>query len=210
MQRGKFITFEGIDGTGKTTQIRLLRDELERAGHEVLLLREPGGTPISEQIRAILLDLSHRDTMRPETELLLFEAARAQLVREVVKPAIDAGTWVISDRFMDSSVAYQGYGRGLDIEMIHRLNRYAVGENRPDLTLLLVLPQHDLKRRLNRRRTGGEADRIDLESDRFREAVNEGFLTLAKAEPSRFHVVETKASKEETARIIYEIVRSAL
>ena len=130
MQRGKFVTFEGVDGTGKTTQSQLLGQSLKDDGIDVLLLREPGGTDISEQIRNILLDAS-QSNMTAETEVLLFEAARAQIVREVIQPALARGTWVICDRFMDSTVAYQGYGRGLDLEVIDKLNEFAVGATKP-------------------------------------------------------------------------------
>ncbi|OGP37848.1 MAG: dTMP kinase, partial [Deltaproteobacteria bacterium GWC2_56_8] len=131
---GLFITFEGVEGCGKSTQITLLRDYIAKKGLEVLTIREPGGTPTGEAVRRILLDANSE--IGPMAELLLYEACRAELVEKVIRPALKAGKVVISDRFMDSTVAYQGYGRGLDIEAIKRLNRLSVGETVPDLTIL--------------------------------------------------------------------------
>lgn len=209
MQRGKFVTFEGVDGTGKTTQSQLLGQSLKDDGIDVLLLREPGGTDISEQIRNILLDAS-QSNMTAETEVLLFEAARAQIVREVIQPALARGTWVICDRFMDSTVAYQGYGRGLDLEVIDKLNDFAVGATKPDLTILLQLPPEGLTERLEKRHENTAADRIDGETESFRADVDRGFRALAEREPERFKCIETQGTKEETADLVLELVRRIL
>ncbi len=209
LSRGKLITFEGIDGSGKTTQIIYLADYLRSIGLEVLLLREPGGTPIGEEIRQILLD-QRSGEMTAETELFLFEAARAQLVREVIRPALDAGTWVISDRFHDSSIAYQGYGRGLPLELVTALNDLAIGGTVPDLTILLELDPKALAARMDKRHRSGQNDRIDLESDQFKKRVSEGFRAIADAEPHRMVRIGTDHEKEKTAALIREQVRRIL
>lgn len=209
MTRGKFITFEGIDGSGKTTQIRYLDDFLRARGLETLLLREPGGTKIGEAVRDLLLDMRFEE-MTPETELFLFEAARAQLVRQGIRPALDRGVWVISDRFHDSSLAYQGYGRGLPLEEVRALNRLAVGETLPDLTILLELGPKARAARLEKRRHDGLKDRIDVETEDFKQRVCEGFQSIARAEPDRIIRVESRDDKEETARLIREQVRRYL
>ena len=209
MPRGKFITFEGIDGSGKTTQITLLADYIRTLGYRVLILREPGGTAISERVRQILLDM-HHENMMPETELFLFEAARAQLVREVVEPALQKGVWVFSDRFCDSTVAYQGYGRGLPLEMIRLMNGWAANGLAPDLTILIELGERTRAGRLNKRHAGGDRDRIDMESDNFMKRVCDGFRDIALHEPDRVFVVESQDSKEETAALIRNHVRRIL
>ncbi|NMA18290.1 MAG: dTMP kinase [Clostridiaceae bacterium] len=206
MQKGKLITFEGIDGSGKSTQITLLSDYLRSKGFRVVLLREPGGTEIGERIRQILLDMRH-DNMTAETELFLFEAARAQLTREVLIPALESGAWVISDRFSDSTVAYQGYGRGLSLEMIRSMNTWATAGIRPDLTILLELGNRARDRRLQKRHVEGERDRLDIESERFKQRVCEGFRMIASEEPTRVVVVESQGEKEDTAALIREEVK---
>lgn len=209
MSKGKLITFEGIDGSGKTTQIRYLDDFLRSQGLETLLLREPGGTPIGEAVRALLLDMRFAE-MTAETELFLFEAARAQLVRQVIRPAIQAGVWVISDRYLDSSLAYQGYGRGLDLDKVRALNDLAVGPTLPDLTILLELRHQTRVDRLEERHDRGLQDRIDVESDAFKRRVCDGFRAIQAAEPHRLVRVESQDDKEETARLIREEVRRLL
>jgi dTMP kinase len=206
VQKGKLITFEGIDGSGKSTQITLLSDYLRSKGFRVVLLREPGGTEIGERIRQILLDMRH-DNMTAETELFLFEAARAQLTREVLIPALESGAWVISDRFSDSTVAYQGYGRGLSLEMIRSMNTWATAGIRPDLTILLELGNRARDRRLQKRHVEGERDRLDIESERFKQRVCEGFRMIASEEPTRVVVVESQGEKEDTAALIREEVK---
>lgn len=209
MSVGKFITFEGIDGSGKSTQIRYLADYLESLGYEVLLLREPGGTRIGEAIRAILLDPEH-EQMTPEAELFLFEAARSQLVREVIRPALERGVWVISDRFHDSSVAYQGYGRGLPIDTVHALNRLAIGTTQPDLTIVLELGRRQRDSRLKKRHREGPGDRLDMEPDHFKQRVCEGFRAIADADASRVVCIDSQDEKEATARLVREQVRRRL
>ncbi len=206
MLKGKLITFEGIDGSGKSTQITLLSDYLLSLGYRVVLLREPGGTEIGERIRQILLDMRH-DNMTAETELFLFEAARAQLTREVLIPALESGAWVISDRFSDSSVAYQGYGRGLSLEMIRSMNTWATAGVRPDLTILLELGNRVRDQRLHKRHVDGERDRLDIESECFKQRVCEGFREIASEEPTRVVVVESQGEKEDTAALIREEVK---
>jgi len=191
----RFISLEGGEGAGKSTAIAALREALQRRGHEVVLTREPGGTPLAERIRALILD--NRQALRgeddedeplsPEAELLLVFAARAQHVREVIRPALQRGAFVVSDRFTDSSYAYQGDGRGLDPAWIAELERRAVGL-RPGLTLLL-----DLDVREGRARTSGRdlwPDRIESEQDDFFERVRAGFRRRAAAEPERFRVID--------------------
>lgn len=183
-----FVSFEGIDGVGKSANLDLLQDYLCGQGYEVVRPREPGGTPVGEEIRQILLTGEDR-SLAAETELLLFLAARAQICREVIAPALSAGKLVLCDRFMDSSVAYQGYGRGLDPELVQRLNRFAVGKVVPDLTILLDLPLEKARARQGLRETEAN-NRMDAESDRFMEKVRQGFLTLAAQEPERIKIID--------------------
>ena len=182
----RLVTLEGGEGAGKTSAIAAIRDRLQAAGHEVVLTREPGGTPLAERIRELLLN-PQDEALAPETELLLMFASRAQHVREVVRPALRRGAFVVSDRFTDSSYAYQGAGRGLDPEWIAALERRAVGV-KPGLTLLL-----DLDVREGRARTAGRdlwPDRIESEQDDFFERVRLGFRRRAQAEPERFRVID--------------------
>ena len=182
----RLVTLEGGEGAGKTSAIAAIRDRLLAAGHEVVLTREPGGTPLAERIRELLLN-PQDEALAPETELLLMFASRAQHVREVVRPALRRGAFVVSDRFTDSSYAYQGAGRGLDPEWIAALERRAVGV-KPGLTLLL-----DLDVREGRARTAGRdlwPDRIESEQDDFFERVRAGFRARAAAEPQRFRVID--------------------
>jgi len=174
-KNGLFITFEGVDGSGKTTQIRKLRDSLETQGIAVDLIREPGGTAIGEQIRNLLLDKSNGE-MSSETELLLYEAARSQIVRERILPSLKAGRVVICDRFFDSTTAYQGYGRGLDLGDIERLNRWATGGLEPDLTFFLDLPVKDAMRRMEGRLI--DSDRLEEEGYEFLSRVRDGYLEI--------------------------------
>lgn len=192
--RGRLITLEGIDGTGKSTQIARLTAALRERGIQVLELREPGGTVIGEAIRQILLDKQHTG-MCQEAELLLFTAARSQLVREIILPAMQAGTWVVCDRFLDSTLAYQGYGRGLDLSVIDAVNSFAVDGCRPDLTILLDLPVESASSRLGGREN--KADRLDIEGQTFMQRVREGYLAAAAREPGRFTVID--ADRPETA-----------
>ena len=186
LTQSRLVTLEGGEGAGKTSAIAAIRDRLQAAGHEVVLTREPGGTPLAERIRELLLN-PQDEALAPETELLLMFASRAQHVREVVRPALRRGAFVVSDRFTDSSYAYQGAGRGLDPEWIAALERRAVGV-KPGLTLLL-----DLDVREGRARTAGRdlwPDRIESEQDDFFERVRAGFRARAAAEPQRFRVID--------------------
>ena len=182
----RLVTLEGGEGAGKTSAIAAIRDRLQAAGHEVVLTREPGGTPLAERIRELLLN-PQDEALAPETELLLMFASRAQHVREVVRPALRRGAFVVSDRFTDSSYAYQGDGRGLDRALVEELERKVVGL-KPGLTLLL-----DLDVREGRARTSGRdlwPDRIESEQDDFFERVRAGFRARAAAEPQRFRVID--------------------
>jgi dTMP kinase len=192
MTRGLFITFEGIEGCGKTTQIGLLADHLRDAGRSVVLTREPGGTPIAEAIRAILLDPAH-DALSPTTELLLYAAARAQHVHQVIEPAVAAGSVVLCDRFADSTEAYQGGGRALSHKAIDILRDIATGGTVPDCTILLDLPAAE---GLARTRNRGTLDRIEGEPIAFHERVRDSFLAIAAREPERVIVIDAAAPVE--------------
>ena len=185
--KGKLITFEGIDYSGKTTQAMRLFNYLKRKGHKVILLREPGGEKVSENIRQVLL--SSRNTgMNPLTELLLYEAARAQLVSKIILPALRQGKLVICDRFYDSSLAYQGYGRGLDKKMVDYLNRVSVSGLKPDLTILMdiSIKVFTIRMRLNNKKK----DRIEKEKIDFYKRVRDGYLKIAGKEKKRFKVID--------------------
>jgi dTMP kinase len=207
-----FITFEGIEGCGKTTQVELLSRLLESQGRPVLVTREPGGCAIADKIRAILLDADNHGLV-PLAELFLYAAARAQHVAEVIRPALAAGKVVICDRFTDATLAYQGYGRALDLEMITTLNRCAAGELTPDLTILLDCPEKvGLERALARIQAtkGAREERFEQESLRFHRAVRNGYLLLAAADPERFVVLDGGLGIDETADAVSEAVLSRL
>ena len=194
-----FITFEGVEGCGKTTQARYLAGRLEALGRKTLVTREPGGAAISEQIRAVLLD--HRnDGMDAMAEALLYEAARAQFVTEIVRPALAAGTIVICDRFADSTLAYQGYGRGLDLNTLHALNRIATGGLTPDITFLLDIP---VAEGLQRRERGGEWNRMDNAGRAFHERVYNGYHALAREEPDRWRIVDARGAMPAVATAVW-------
>jgi len=187
---GKLITLEGGEGAGKSTLLAGLREHFARHGMDVLHAREPGGTPVGEAIRTLALDPAHRG-IAAETELLLMFAARAQLVRAVLRPALDAGRWVLCDRFTDASYAYQGGGRGIDTTRIAELERIATDGLKPDLTLLLDLPVAHGRARASQR---SDADRIEAERDDFFERVRAAYLARAQAEPQRFRVIDAARS----------------
>ena len=184
--KGIFITMEGPDGSGKTTQIKLLSEFLKEQGYEVLITREPGGTAISEAVRELLLDPAHKE-MKPETEMLLYAAARAQLVQELIGPAIDAGKAVTSDRFVDSSVVYQGIARGLGVETVYAVNRPAIGKYMPDVTFLMDLSAEE---GIRRKRNQAELDRMEQESLEFHKRVAEGYHTLMENDRERIYPVD--------------------
>lgn len=203
--RGLFITVEGIDGCGKSTQADLIARTLEAAGHDVLRLREPGGVAISEKIRAILLDPANAE-MGDVCELLLYEAARAQLVHQVIRPALAAGKTVVCDRFYDSTTAYQAFADGLDRNMVSQANELAVDGCRPDLTLVFDLPVEDALRR----RSGREAeDRLELKGLEFQERVAAGFRAVAVDEPDRVKLIDAGGSIAEVFSGVAAELRSA-
>lgn len=207
-----FITFEGIEGCGKTTQLRLLSRTLMLRGHEVLVTREPGGCPIADQVRSILLDAGN-GAMDPMAELFLYAAARAQHMAEVVIPALDSGHIVLCDRFTDATIAYQGFGRGLDRMIIAELNRLATGSIRPDMTILMDCPvEIGLGRAMERigKAEGAREERFELESLQFHRRVREGYLQLAELEPERFIVIDGSGSIEETEAAIAGVLLARL
>jgi dTMP kinase len=207
--RGKFITFEGSEGSGKSTHIQRLVRRLHAAGAETLVTREPGGTALGEEIRHLLLHHRAGGAMSDETELLLFAAARAQLVREHIIPALQAGQVVVSDRFLDSTTVYQGAARRLSSEAVAALNHFAVGDCRPDLTFVLDVPVETSQARV-RIRSGDKADRIEREDGEFFRRVREGYLALAQAEPTRVALLDSTRSVDEVESAIWNIVHERL
>ena len=207
MPRLPFITFEGSEGCGKSTQVALLADRLTKTGHPLLVTREPGGTPIGERIRQLLQFAPESGEMNPETELLLFEASRSQLVRQVIQPALDRGTVVISDRFADSTTVYQGVARRLDPEMVDRLNRFAVGNCWPDLTFVLDIDVETTCARLLRRvRPATGIDRMEQEPLQFYEDVCLAYRALAAREPERIRLIDGRRSVEAVAQEIWDTI----
>ena len=205
--RGLFITFEGTDGAGKTTQIERLTADLRQIGYDVCLTREPGGTPISEQIRDMLLNPDHSE-MAATTELMLYAASRAQHVSEVIKPALKAGKIVICSRFTDATIVYQGYGRGLDLERIHRLNRIATDGVTPDVTFVLDLPVETGLQRVQNSRGG--LDRLEREKIDFHHRLREGYQTIAQQEPQRLKIIDAQVSPEQVYAQIQAIIEPLL
>jgi len=202
-----FITFEGPDGSGKSTQIKLLAEHLTGLGQNVLLTREPGGTEISEQIRNVLHDTRNK-AMLPRTELLLFSAARAQLIGQKVRPHLASGGIVLCDRYADSTLAYQGYGHGLEVETLRLITAFATDHLIPDLTLLFDLePATGLQRRQT---NGGEWTRMDDYALAFHRRVRAGYLELAKAEPERWVILDATRGVEELQAEVRRIVESRL
>lgn len=206
--RGRFITFEGGEGCGKSTQVRRLAEHLASKGIEVVLTREPGGTRLAELIRGLLKD-EREDPPCDRSELLLFLAARAQLVRNVIEPALASGKWVLSDRFSDSTFAYQGYGRGLPLDVLRLANDFACDGLKPDLTLLLDVRPEVAVARMRRREaaTNTSADRIEQAGDGFHSRLRAGFLEMAKAESERIKVIDANGSPDDVwARILQNMV----
>ena len=207
--RGKFITFEGPEGGGKSTHVRELAEQLRAEGKTVLVTREPGGTRLAELIRGLVRE-EVEDPPVTRCEVLLFIAARAQVVSEVIRPALARGEWVICDRFADSTFAYQGYGRGIDVGLLKNFNDFATEGLVPDLTILLDVPPETSKARLAERQaaTATSADRIEQASDMFHRRLRDGFLELAKAEPDRFVVIDSSGPREDVSDRVWTAVRN--
>jgi len=212
--KGLFVTFEGTEGSGKTTQIFLLAERLRSMGLIARTLREPGGTPIGEEIRHTLKHSPDNHAMTPEAELLLMNASRAQLVREVIRPALAAGEVVLCDRFYDSTTAYQGYGRQLDLRMVKNIIDVAVGDTRPDVTLLFIIPLEVSEvRRLARQPTLDlrfQRDRMEEADRSFFTRVAEGYQAIAAAEPQRVRQLDAAGEVATTQAAIWELVRPLL
>ncbi|MEA2062876.1 MAG: dTMP kinase [Gemmatimonadota bacterium] len=207
MQKGLFISIEGCEGAGKSTQVGLLSSSLGEAGYKVLCVREPGGTAVSEKIRDILLDKAHQE-ITPRVELLLYLASRAQLVSQVIVPALEGGRIVITDRFHDSTLAYQAGARGLEVETVRRMNLFATGGVLPEVTFLLDLPPG-----LGFGRKGleaGQFDRMEGQGNEFHQRVRETFLELAELEPGRVQLVDARKPAGQIARTIMDRVMELL
>ena len=205
MPRLPFITFEGSEGCGKTTQAQKLAERLARYGVTHLVTREPGGTPIGETIRELLQFAPHNSSMTPETELFLFEASRSQLVREIIKPALERGMCVIADRFFDSTTVYQGAARTLDRELIERLNTFAVGDCIPDVTFVLDVDAATAKSRMQGPR---KTDRMEQQPAKFYERVRQGYRALAKREPDRIILIDGSRTADIIEAEIWQTIRS--
>ena len=202
--KGKFITFEGSEGSGKSTQIELAQQYLESKGKNVLFLREPGGVKISENIRSILLDPETKD-MTDECETLLYMAARAQLVSEIIIPALNSGKVILCDRFLDSTVAYQGYGNGVNIEKIKNIGEFVTQGFYPDLTFLFDLNVEEGFARINRSK-----DRIEQRGLDYHSRVRSGYLEIAKSEPDRVKLIDARKSKEEIQSVVQKHIDQLL
>lgn len=206
--RGTFIVVEGIEGSGKSTQLRLLANVFRGAGHPCVVTREPGGTALADRIRSILLD-PHEEGMDPLSELLLYSAARRQHVVEVVRPTLDRGVLLLSDRFTDATLAYQGYGRSLPLDMLQSLNRWTTGGIEPDLTLIFDLEESiGIERARARNENGGMHDESRLEGEdlKFHRRVREGYLAIAESEPQRCAVIDASGEPSE----VFARVRAAV
>ncbi len=206
---GKLISFEGSEGSGKSTQIALLAEHIQLLGRDTLVTREPGGTEIGEQVRNIIVHNSKGDEMCAETELLLFAAARAQLVREIIAPALTHGTIVLSDRFLDSSTVYQGVARNLAMDPVQMINAFAVGNVMPELTIILDVPTAVSMARI-RRRASDLPDRMERETIEFYDKVREGYLVLAKSMPARFLVIDGTQDEDAVAKQVWTGVQKIL
>ena len=210
--KGLFITFEGTEGSGKSTQISMLAERLRSLGRHVRTLREPGGTPIGEEIRHTLKHSKDNQAMTAEAELLLMNASRAQLVREIIRPALAEGQIILCDRFYDSTTAYQGHGRQLDLQMVKNIIDVAVGDTRPDLTVLLNVPPEVSAERLRARQSTMPfvRDRIEEADRSFFERVEKGYLALAAAEPKRVRTIEAAGNVETITAQIWKLVEPLL
>lgn len=207
-KKGYFITSEGPEGAGKTTVMQLLGNKLKDEGYQIVMTREPGGVMISEKIRNIILDNEHT-MMERRTEALLYAAARRQHLVEIVQPAIEAGAIVICDRFIDSSLAYQGYARGIGVEEILAINQFAIGETMPDKTILFDIEPSVGLERINAH-NNREKNRLDVESLAFHEKVREGYLLLVDQYPERIQVIDASRSIEEVLEEVYNVIKKEL
>ncbi|MBO4632055.1 MAG: dTMP kinase [Lentisphaeria bacterium] len=208
-KKGYFITFEGMEGCGKSTQIQLLADELKAHGRDVEVSRSPGGTPAAEKIRTLLKVRTEGDDLTPEAELMLFGACHAQMTKHLILPVLERGGILLSDRFFDSTTAYQGYARGLDLDMVLRVNRFVCGDLEPDLTLLLDIdPELAIER--TRRRAASENDRFDSEKMKFHHDVRNAFLDLAKLNAHRFRIIDASRKQEQVFHQIMEALHDTL
>lgn len=201
------MTFEGIEGSGKTTEIKAVARWLRTRGRRVVLTREPGGTPVGDRIRRLLLD-SRRKGLSPETELFLYEVARRDHMEKVIRPALENGAFVLCDRFTDATLAYQGYGRGLSLKMIERMNEAATGGIKPDATFLLDLPVGTGLQRVRKR--SRPLDRLERESFEFHKRVRNGYRSLARRDKKRVHVIDARKSKKEIFRSLCRKVETFL
>ena len=211
MAKGRLITFEGPEGAGKSSQAAMLIARLEARGLEIIYTREPGGTKLGEAIRGVLQYNTAGEAPCPESEVLLFEASRAQLVRQVILPALERGAWVVCDRFFDSTTAYQGFGRGFPVELMETINRFAVGDAVPDMTILLDVNVSLGMQRCAKRQAGQamKYDRIESEALEFHERVRQGYLELARRYPERFRQVDAMRHAEPIADDVWRLVRDA-
>ena len=209
--RGKFITFEGPEGGGKSTQVQALAEWLRKQGKTVVITREPGGTRLAELIRGLVRD-EMDDPPVTRCEVLLFLASRAQVVSQVIRPALARGDWVVCDRFSDSTFAYQGFGRGIDVQLLKNFNDFVTEGLVPDLTILLDVPPEVSRTRLAARQasTADTGDRIEAAGEMFHRRLREGFLDLAKAEPKRFTVIDASKSIEKVAAAVQKTVQRIL
>jgi dTMP kinase len=204
MSAGFLLSFEGSEGCGKSTQIALLCARLEATGRSVVVLREPGGTELGESIRHLLQHSKVGAAMTPETELLLFAASRAQLVREKIRPLLESGTFVILDRFLDSTTVYQGIARGLPLESVRAINHFAIGSTLPQLTLVLDMDSATAWQRIHQ--SGRELDRMESQPQSFFEKVRQGYLDVAQAEPARVKIIDASATPEAVHDSIWQII----
>lgn len=210
-KEGLFISFEGLDGSGKTTQIKLLQKKLKKEGHEIIVTREPGGTYLGEKIRKILkYYFMGNKKMFYETELLLFSASRAQLVNEIINPELNNGKIVLCDRFIDSTLVYQGIGRNLSKCFINTINKFVTHNLTPTLTFLLDIPINTVLQRIKSRKFTKYDDRMELENINFYEKIRKGYLTLAKNDPHRFLIIDGTKNKDKLSQKIFNIVKNSI